>query len=323
MANFHCSKEINNNGFTKEIIDIDYFGSVYYTEFYNGNFICLTDSMIVCLNSNDLKRNYRFESNLNKKGVWDIWKYKDTLFSRTFDTVFYFFDNRWNQYENNEKFIIKSYYFPNDSEYQYNRKKTIFENSDFYVYSVSLGEFGGSLYFENKKSSEITSLPCRNAVSLEKNGEEYFIVSYLAHMFGHSNVFRIKNPSELYRLPDSLNNMANWWRYYPNLVDELKIDNSIDTIDYNREEILVFNAFKNGSKIFFMTFECDSLNCYTYLKKLENGNMVKVDSLAGIKPRANVTKKNNDEYIIDLFRPNGFMIIKEDTIKVIRMIKNR
>lgn len=73
-------------------------------------------------------------------------------------------------------------------------------DSTYYVYSCSAGEWGGSVFFWNKKTNKTYYYPA-TAVQQVLPFEGNFIVSnYLAHLSGFSDFLSIKDPANLYEI---------------------------------------------------------------------------------------------------------------------------
>lgn len=93
-----------------------------------------------------------------------------------------------------------------------------YEDYEYKVYANCNGEFGGSLYFQEKNNpNSIYYLESVCPVMMEKRKDGYYIVESLTHMSGSGKVSFIKSPKELIHL--DLNNLTADWqsKKFPNL----------------------------------------------------------------------------------------------------------
>lgn len=76
--------------------------------------------------------------------------------------------------------------------------KCDFEDDNFEIYSGCAGEFGGALYFLDKKNPDkIYHLPitCPQMIDFQK--DKYLITATLAHMSGSAAIYILNNPRDL------------------------------------------------------------------------------------------------------------------------------
>ena len=65
------------------------------------------------------------------------------------------------------------------------------------VLSVRVGEWGGSLYFTDKKTKQKYECQCTCAVNVQKENNTYLIAASLSHLSGFANIFKIADPLKL------------------------------------------------------------------------------------------------------------------------------
>lgn len=76
-----------------------------------------------------------------------------------------------------------------------------YDDGKYEVWSSCSGEWGGSVYFKNKKTGKIFATKSVCAVSINKINLKYYISNSLAHGFGSSGVIEISNPENLQETP--------------------------------------------------------------------------------------------------------------------------
>lgn len=90
-----------------------------------------------------------------------------------------------------------------------------YEDDNYKVYCGCVGEFGGAVYFEDKKSGNIHSTESTCPIMIDCRDGVYYITSTLAHLSGFTSLKSIDNPQTLtdstgFRtLLDSGGNIAN------------------------------------------------------------------------------------------------------------------
>ena len=73
----------------------------------------------------------------------------------------------------------------------------LYEDEDYVVTSSSSGEWGGTVYFADKKTGDTYEGKSRNTFLVQKIDSAYYVTSYLAHAVGFSEVIKIRNPQEM------------------------------------------------------------------------------------------------------------------------------
>ncbi|WP_312075246.1 hypothetical protein [Chryseobacterium sp.] len=77
----------------------------------------------------------------------------------------------------------------------------LFHDENYEVWSSCSGEWGGSVYFKNKKTGKIFATKSVCAVSINKINLKYYISNSLVYGFGSSGVIEISNPENLQEIP--------------------------------------------------------------------------------------------------------------------------
>jgi hypothetical protein len=112
----------------------------------------------------------------------------------------------------------------------------LFDDATYKVTQCCGGEFGGSIFFYNKKTNETHTCPatCANTVFKSPAGS-YIVTSSLAHMSTSSDIIEIKNPEKLISIKtDTIH--CNWW------ADRINTENFKD---YQRRYDSLMNGTKN------------------------------------------------------------------------------
>jgi hypothetical protein len=78
-----------------------------------------------------------------------------------------------------------------------------YQDDDYYVRSTCSGEWGGSIWFKNKKTGIEYSCSATCPVIINKIGDKYILTNTLAHMCGSSEVVEIEFPDsmDIFKMP--------------------------------------------------------------------------------------------------------------------------
>lgn len=72
-----------------------------------------------------------------------------------------------------------------------------YEDEQYNVYSTCRGEWGGTVFFQDKKTNELYEGSSTCPIVVNKIGNEYFVTNYMGHMIGFASVYKISNPRKL------------------------------------------------------------------------------------------------------------------------------
>jgi hypothetical protein len=81
----------------------------------------------------------------------------------------------------------------------------IFQDSSYDVYATCNGEWGGTIFFENRKTKEVYEASSTCPIVVNKISNEYYITNYMGHAMGFSSVLKISNPATLQKSKLNLN----------------------------------------------------------------------------------------------------------------------
>jgi|GEM_PF-2921738 len=155
-----------------------------YSVIFHNNLIALFEpGSFVCYSLPSLKRNVDLEKRLNTMKFEYHWFLENKLLAKSDgETYFLNADDIWEIYPDTNPL---------------NKQPKLFEDEQYIAFSDCHGEWGGTVYFFNKKTQKIyfTAATCANTI-FKRNGK-YFVLSELGHMFGSTNLKEIENPDKL------------------------------------------------------------------------------------------------------------------------------
>lgn len=77
-------------------------------------------------------------------------------------------------------------------------KELKFYEDEFYdIYTTCNGEWGGTIYFKNKKTNESYEASSTCPIVINKIDSQYYVTNYMGHMMGFASVLKIQDPSKL------------------------------------------------------------------------------------------------------------------------------
>lgn len=277
--------------------------------FYNGHYYCLTDDKkFICLN-NKFEVDSSFTNSINQQQFDYSFLSGDTLIAGNYV----------------KGRVKKNYYLNSEMKWELltkNQKgEPFFEDDKFMVYTCCVGEFGGAIFFTDKKSNRVYSCPAICATIINKVGEIYFVTNSLAHMEGSTEILKIEDPTKLYELTaDSLKNNCNWWTQFVTYEDhfagmkkfEIGTQKILDTIGVLTMASFVFND---------QLYHINSDKNKTFISKIQGDSLLLIDSIFN-KLLWSYEPKNRKYGKMQLHSFNnretsGFLTINSDTISII------
>ncbi|MEO3406900.1 hypothetical protein AAFN85_23495 [Mucilaginibacter sp. CAU 1740] len=201
-----------------------------------------------------------------------------------------------------------------------NRKfktQPIFEDDKFIITATCSGEWGGTIYFKDKKTGKKYEAACTCAVNVIKHRGEYHVTASLNHMAGSTNIFTVKNPLKLQSAyknkPTPRGYLSNGTPVYNQGDDESSSKKGtthlIDSIGINSVASFIYN-----NDLFYIISKYPK----TYICRVENKNFVTISQLSD-KPMWNLDfgcKIYGDETIFNFEneRSSGFVVINQNKI---------
>jgi len=166
------------------------------------------------------------------------------------DTLISFFknENKWKNWNNGWNiYNLNNEWFYTDYK-EFEEVIYLFEDENFVVFSLDIGEFGGTVNFYNKKTDKLFACEIYGVNFCDKVNNEYLINGSLAHMDGSIEIIKIENPEKLHYMPDSLNiykheKIGKYYDYLEKCNSELLPDT------LKNPENLNYEMFKLSSQI--------------------------------------------------------------------------
>ena len=73
----------------------------------------------------------------------------------------------------------------------------IFKDDNYNIYSTCNGEFGGTIYFQNKQTKKNYEAASTCPIVVNKIDKNYYVTNYMGHMMGFASVIKIPDPEKL------------------------------------------------------------------------------------------------------------------------------
>lgn len=181
-----------------------------------------------------------------------------------------------------------------------------FEDENYVVRKTCRGEFGGSVFFKNKKTGTEYSCNATCPVVVNKIDGKYIVTNTLAHLIGVSEVIQIDNPdSMLVFKRNGGDNESGSTKGSRQLLDTTKI--------------LILISFPYAGELYHITTDFEK----TYVSKIENKKLINLglvsnESIWTYNPEVIQTIENH--YIV-FFRNEtikGYLDIFDNQIGLIR-----
>lgn len=230
----------------------------------NDNFYCLkSNSEVVVINGKSNLIDATYSDNSKSLDLTNLFLTTDTIIGTSKAQDYYLSGNKWLP-------LGRRFKLP-----------PVFEDDKFVVTSTCSGEWGGSIYFRDKRTGKLYECQSTCTVNVLKKDNRYFITSMLAHMSGFTNIFEIDDPTKLklYNF-DSIQKKANAdknrgkIRIYPVGYNESKSQRGtiqlVDSIG-----VLAITSFMYDSKIFYLIIK----DAKTDITTIKNNKLVTLDTL--------------------------------------------
>lgn len=154
-----------------------------------------------------------------------------------------------------------------------------YNDSDYYAYGGSFGEFGGSVFFYDKHNRKTYSYPASSVQQVVKMNGQFMVSCFSAHVHKMSEYIEISNPRSLYELTDEEQKINCQWYCF---VD------SLSGSKYMRYELPGVRSYSEDSfslatmasfpyhDTMYSIFVVDSA---TILARHQDGRLIPVDTL--------------------------------------------
>ena len=162
---------------------------------------------------------------------------------------------------------------PYTAEVPFNKQPKLFEDERYLSFLTCNGEFGGEIYFYDKRQRiyYLTGATCPNSVF--KQDGQYFVLSSLGHMMGGANLQVIADPAKLRRWKGTQKPQNRKFSYGEQAPDTTGANRSKSVFEFYG--VQVFAAFQlKGHQYYMVHWEGQ-----TFLATIEKGLITLVDPL--------------------------------------------
>jgi len=178
---------------TKDTFDFQIDGDLRKVAYYNDKYYCMFQTnrentsqsfkkMVV------LGKNGKFvEDVFIPKGIQDMNYYNISIEN---DSLFL------QRAQFDEENFVLGKYVTNFQPTETRAFKT-YEDEQFNVYSTCRGEWGGTVFFQDKKTNQLYEGSSTCPIVVNKIGKEYYVTNYMGHMMGFASVNKIADPRKL------------------------------------------------------------------------------------------------------------------------------
>jgi len=205
---------------------------------------------------------------------------------------------------------VKSYYNGINSAF--------FEDDSYLVRSTCSGEWGGTIWFKNKKTGIEYSCSATCPVVVNKINGKYIVTCTLAHLSGSTEILEIENPDSMsiFRLPEPRQKKGK------KLLRYVGDDESKSTIGAKKildcVGVQTLASFPIDGKLYHVITNFHE----TFLSTIENQEFTTIDTLLKRSiwtygPRVIKTPDNHYVVFFSNSKTNGYLDIIEDKIKII------
>ena len=177
----------------KDTFDFSINGDLRKVAYYNNKYYCVFET-----NRKNSSGTFKKMIILNNRGEF----IEDVFVPIGIQNIFYY-DIR---IENDSLFLQRAQHDEENfvlGKYAANFQSTktrafkIYEDEQYSVYSTCNGEWGGTVFFKNRKTNELYEGSSTCAIVVNKIGSDYFVTNYMGHMIGFASVNKILDPRKL------------------------------------------------------------------------------------------------------------------------------
>lgn len=148
---------------------------------FQDKFYCLKiNGQVIILNKQTSKEDLNYHDNSKNIALTDIFVKNDTLIGTNKTDTYYLTQDRiW-------ALLRKGIQF-----------QPVYEDDNYVVASTCSGEWGGSLYFQNKRTKNIYECIATCTLNIIKLENKYVVNASLPHLSGFTNIFEVNDPTKL------------------------------------------------------------------------------------------------------------------------------
>jgi len=270
-----------------------------------NNFYCLKyNGQVITINKKTNEEDLNYHDNSKSIALNNIYLKSDTLIGTNKTDTYYLTQG------NNWTFLRKGI-----------QVQPVYEDNDYIIMSTCSGEWGGSIYLQNKSTKHIYTCNSTCTLNIIRAGTKYIVNASLPHLSGFTNVFEINDPTKLksYNI-DSLKKVAkyNQRKHRIGYVGENESRSRQGTIQLiDSIGILSLASFVYNSQIFYLV---SNNHGKTFITTIRNGKFATLDTLIDKDIWSYYPScKKYDETTIYSFSnstTSGFVAIDADKLRV-------
>lgn len=177
----------------KDTFDFSINGDLRKVTYFNNKYYCMFQTkrentsgsfkkMVILNNKGEFIEDVFVPGGIQSMFYYDIRIENDSLFLQ--------------RAQHDEENFVLGKYVANFQPTETRAFKT-YEDDKFNVYATCRGEWGGTVFFQDKMTMELYEGSSTCPIVVNKIGNEYFVTNYMGHMIGFASVNKISNPKKL------------------------------------------------------------------------------------------------------------------------------
>lgn len=202
----------------------------------------------------------------------------------------------------------------------------LYEDDNYIVSSCCAGEFGGSVYFQNRETDSMFTTPATCANTVFKYGDQYILTNSLGHSSGFTSIVSISEPKHLFPYGTDSTASCNW---HTSLFHDASFDNykSLQKFLRRGSEVLLDTlgfqsliSFESNDEVHLMYSEYDSPNSIK-ISRVANNRMELIDSIAYPWVYSTTHSQHYGNLYLNRFRNRdgrtGFILVRDDFVTMV------
>lgn len=137
------------------------------------------------------------------------------------------------------------------------RDLKFYQDEQYDIYATCNGEWGGTIYFKDKKTNESFEASSTCPIVINKIDGVYYVTNFMGHMMGFTSVLKIKDPSKLEKSD------LNFDRHEGSRFDK-GVETLLDTMDF-----YIPTSFVADNQLYHLYADENG----TYIGQIENGRI--------------------------------------------------
>jgi hypothetical protein len=193
----------------------------------------------------------------------------------------------------------------------------IFEDDEFEVTESCYGEWGGTIYFKDKKTGKLYECECTCVVAINKIKGSYVVTSSLAHGTGSTHIFFIKDPRQLALHENKFTGKSN--KTKPILMGDLESKSKQGTIRLlDSIGIITLTSFIANNELVSIVANFQNTNiCIIRDKRFVTIDTLMKESIWGYEGCSRIYGQTNLRYYEHNDKA-GFLTITDNTLRLFK-----